>query len=208
MLIEDWGTIAYPEATAQQMGRVETVAGGGDERLIFCNHPPVVTLGRGSSEDDLSGWSGETLETSRGGKATYHGPSQIVIYPILDLKNDHRTFKARDLHGYMRALEVATCEALQAIGIKDAEARTTKIDDLSLTGVWVGEKKIASIGIAVRKWVTYHGVAINVERDPLAFTGINPCGFQTSVMTCVEELLGEATRAELTAALKNSFLRI
>jgi lipoate-protein ligase B len=107
----------------------------------------------------------------------------------LDLKKPHRAFKDRDVHAYLRALETATVSVAREVGLSLAEARTSKVGEISLTGVWAGEKKIASIGIAVRKWITYHGVAINVLNDPSAFVGINPCGFASSVMSSLEKEL-------------------
>lgn len=183
----DWDLINYSLATERQYELVDQVALGGPEMIVFCRHPSIVTLGRATESQDALGWKGETAETSRGGRATYHGPGQIVIYPILDLKK-----RGRDLHGYLRSLESAVSRALHDIGLLGAEARTVQVGELSFTGVWVGSKKIASIGIAVRKWVTYHGCAINFEKDPMAFQGISPCGFQSSVMTSVEEILGQA----------------
>jgi lipoyl(octanoyl) transferase len=201
----DWGLIDYNEATEKQLALVERVADGAPETIVFCRHPHVVTLGRGSEPSDLQGWAGATAETSRGGRATYHGPNQIIIYPILNLTKDHATFRARDLHDYMRALELAMIKALRGIGLVQASTEESEGDDLTKTGVWVGEKKIASIGIAVRKWISYHGCAINVEHDPLAFTGINPCGFSTSTMTSVQDVLGAPYRDWLTSELVKSF---
>ncbi|MEK6556545.1 MAG: lipoyl(octanoyl) transferase LipB [Bdellovibrionota bacterium] len=189
--IENWGEVPYQEATSRQLQYVEEVfSGQRPETLIVCTHSPVVTLGRGTQAGDVFGWTGETVETSRGGRATYHGPNQIVIYPILNLAAARKNIDARDLHDYMRLLEAALVTTLKEFGL-DAEARTVKVaDGPSLTGVWVGEHKIASLGIAIKKWVSYHGLALNVTHDPLAFTGINPCGFSTSVMTSVETELG------------------
>jgi lipoyl(octanoyl) transferase len=172
----DLDLLEYDEATRLQMGLVETISMGGQEATVFCRHPRIVTVGRATKPSDLSGWSGRIAETSRGGRATYHGPGQIVLYPILDLRRAHRDFPARDL-------------------------RTAQAGERSQTGVWVGERKIASIGIAVRKWTTYHGCAINVERDSEAFLGINPCGYQSSIMTSVEEILGEPHREALLQSL-------
>jgi lipoate-protein ligase B len=194
LVVENWGSVPYEDAVARQLALVDDVAAGGPDRLVFCTHPPVVTLGRATvREEDLTGWQGATVETSRGGRATYHGPSQIVIYPILDLR---RAGRGRDIHAYLRNLEEATAIACHKLGLSNAEARETKSGELSLTGVWVGAKKIASIGIAVRKWVTYHGVAINVLDDPSAHLGINPCGFTTNIMTNVERELGRSVDLE------------
>jgi lipoate-protein ligase B len=201
MNFNDWDLIHYNLAVERQHELVEQVALGAPEMIVFCEHPAIVTLGRATQPEDLVGWNGEVVETSRGGRATYHGPGQIVIYPILNLKE-----RKRDLHGYLRSLEAAVSEALHEIGIVGAEARTVHDGDLSMTGVWAGSKKIASIGIAVRKWITYHGCAINFTKASASFHGINPCGFNSSVMTSVEEILGEAS-PELRDRLKTALAR-
>lgn len=188
MRVEDWGLIDYETSVERQTRAVDEVAEGGDERLIVCSHPPVVTLGRGTKSGDLQGWTGAVYESSRGGRATYHGPNQCILYPILDLRRE-RSFAARDVHAYLRALEAGVVLGLHNLGLSGAEARTSVVDGLSLTGVWIGPRKIASIGIAVRRWITYHGVAINVTEDPLAFSGIQPCGFSRDVMTSIEREL-------------------
>lgn len=208
MRIEDWGLVDYESAVAKQLALLESVSDGSeDETLVFVTHPPVVTLGRGAVPEDMLGWSGSTFESSRGGRATYHGPNQVIVYPILDLKKEHASYKSRDVHAYLRALESATVSVIREVGLQSAEARTSKVGEISLTGVWVGDKKIASLGIAVRQWITYHGVAINVLNDPQAFQGINPCGFSSSVMTSVEKELGcEIDKADFSEICKNVFL--
>jgi|SRR5665213_884074 len=191
MKIEDWGLIDYGSAVSKQLALLEMVNEGEDDTLVFCQHPAVVTLGRGSVPEETADWHGAVFESSRGGRATYHGPNQLVIYPVLDLTRS-RSFRSRDVHAYLRALESATVTAIREMGLVGAEARTSVIGELSLTGVWAGEYKIASLGIAVRKWITYHGVAVNVLNDPSAFVGIRPCGFAPSVMTSLEASLGRA----------------
>lgn len=189
--VEDWGLIAYKEALSRQEEYVDQVARElRRETLVFCSHPPVVTLGRGTKEGDVFGWTGETFEVTRGGRATYHGPSQIVAYPILDLNS-----RGRDLHLYMRALEGAVLATLDSFGIS-SEANALQVEDGATeaspaTGVWIGKRKIASIGIAVRKWISFHGLALNVEHDPAAFQGMKPCGFSPGSVISVEEVLGE-----------------
>ncbi len=189
--VEDWGLIAYKEALSRQEEYVDQVARElRRETLVFCSHPPVVTLGRGTKEGDVFGWTGETFEVTRGGRATYHGPSQIVAYPILDLNS-----RGRDLHLYMRALEGAVLATLDSFGIS-SEANALQVEDGAIeaspaTGVWIGKRKIASIGIAVRKWISFHGLALNVEHDPAAFQGMKPCGFSPGSVISMEEVLGE-----------------
>lgn len=189
--VEDWGLIAYKEALSRQEEYVDQVARElRRETLVYCSHPPVVTLGRGTKEGDVFGWTGETFEVTRGGRATYHGPSQIVAYPILDLNS-----RGRDLHLYMRALEGAVLATLDSFGIS-SEANALQVEDGATeaspaTGVWIGKRKIASIGIAVRKWISFHGLALNVEHDPAAFQGMKPCGFSPGSVISMEEVLGE-----------------
>src|SRR6185437_5547955 len=145
----DWGLIEYTEAANRQLELVDQVVAGNADTLVFCSHPPVVTTGRATKPQDLAGWRGEIIEVSRGGRATYHGPSQIVVYPILNLNRDRSAFRARDLHGYMRALEAAIVQTLSDFGIKaqgsaatapsavDAAAQLLDRDGVSRTGVWV-----------------------------------------------------------------------
>ena len=207
MQIENWGLVEYESSVKRQLETLERVHDGADEVLIVCSHPPVVTTGRGTKPGDLSGWSGALSESSRGGRATYHGPNQVVIYPIMDLRREHAGLPTKDVHAYLRWLEDRSVATLKHLGLSSAEAREEKnLDGVSMTGVWVGNKKIASIGIAVRKWITYHGVAINIDSDANAFQGINPCGFQSSVMTSLEEQLGRRiSRETVIDSITHSF---
>ncbi|MGE0528865.1 MAG: lipoyl(octanoyl) transferase LipB [Bdellovibrionales bacterium] len=222
MRVEDWGLTEYGTASCKQLEYVEEVALGGEERLVFCMHPPVVTLGRATTPQDISGWSGATYESSRGGRATYHGPNQLVIYPIVDLRKPRSRFGPRDIHAYLRVLESGVVQGLELLGLKgatgsiqeDRDADAVALDatapaDIkgvlsaadpgpSRTGVWVKGRKVASIGIAVRKWIAYHGVAVNLFHDPTAFQGIRPCGFTAEMMTSLERETG--TRADIAAA--------
>ncbi len=201
LIFEDWGLIAYPEAAKKQLQYVdELVASQRRDTIVFCSHPPTITKGRATKEDDIFNWQGEVLAVSRGGRATYHGPSQLVIYPIIDLSIERKNLKAKDLHGLMRTLEETTCLALKEFGIKTGgQAKAIPVgedEEVDATGVWYEDKKLASIGIAVRKWISYHGIAINLEHDPNAFKGLNPCGFQSETMTDVESILGYAVSRE------------
>lgn len=181
MQVVDWGEVPYKEAVEKQLDLVEQVAKGqSPNTLVFCTHPPVVTTGRATEEGDVFNWKGELIESSRGGRATYHGPNQIVAYPIFQLKE-------HDLHKYLRGLEKAIGDTLKEFGLE------SEVHD---TGVWVNDKKIASIGIAVKKWVTYHGIALNIYSDPEAFQGINPCGFKPHMMTSLEEVIGKRMDVE------------
>ncbi len=181
--------IDYKKAYSIQLEEVAKVYEGLEsEALIICSHPPVVTLGKKSSKEDLLGWQGQVEEIERGGKATYHGPGQIVIYPILNLKNH-----GQNISGFLEAMETSMIEVLSLYGLTSRGNEERGKPDY--TGVWVetdlGLKKIASIGIAVKRWVTFHGLAFNLDFDPLAFSGINPCGFTTNTMTNLETLKGE-----------------
>lgn len=176
--------------------------------LLLVEHEPVVTLGRGTRAGSLPLAPAElerrgvrVVEVERGGDVTYHGPGQLVGYPILDL-GGHR----RDLHWYLRTLEDALVLALGRLGI-EAERRP------GLTGVWTAGRKIASIGIHVKRWVTYHGFALNVATDLAAFDLIVPCGIENVVMTSVaEELvrsgddrLADEVRAAVTDGFAETF---
>jgi len=143
--------------------------------LLLLEHPPVVTLGRNSHDVNVLRPDGiEVFEVERGGDVTYHGPGQLVGYPILDL-----TGYKPDLHWYLRTLEQALIDALAMLGVP-AERNA------GYTGVWARGKKIASIGIHVKQWVTWHGFALNVTTDLGHFDRIVPCGIQGVEMTSVE----------------------
>lgn len=193
---DDWGLIPYDEALERQLRLVEDIAETGRPgTLVMCTHPPVVTLGRATQPGDVFDWSGPTIEISRGGRATYHGPSQLVAYPIVNLKVPRRGRAPQEIAGYLRDLENAVIHWLESLGIR-AEGRSLRKKSFSEgateeTGVWVGDRKVASLGIGVRKWISYHGVAVNLDHDPSAFVGLNPCGFRREVMVSVEELLGQ-----------------
>jgi lipoyl(octanoyl) transferase len=165
-----------------------------EDLLLLVEHEPVVTLGRGTrasslplSADDLTRRGVTVAEAERGGDVTYHGPGQLVGYPILQLR-EHR----EDLHWYLRQLEAALITALAGVGI--AAGATP-----GLTGVWTGGRKIASIGVHVKQWVTLHGFALNVSTDLRAFDLIVPCGIQGVVMTSVAAELGRTDRGPLWA---------
>ncbi len=155
------------------------------EYLVLVEHPPVITLGRRAnranvlvSEDELRRRGFEVHEVTRGGDVTYHGPGQIVGYPILDL-NRHRL----GLRDYMRALEEVLIRAIAEFGIEGS-----RID--GLTGVWTPKGKVAAIGVAIRSWVTYHGFALNVDPDLSHFLAITPCGITDRPVTSMAKLLG------------------
>mmetsp|Transcript_19495 Transcript_19495/g.45726 ORF Transcript_19495/g.45726 Transcript_19495/m.45726 type:complete len:323 (-) Transcript_19495:196-1164(-) len=149
----------------------------GCDSVIFLEHDPVYTLGTGSDPSFILDESIEIVRIERGGEVTYHGPGQLTVYPILDL----RGYK-QDIHWYMRALEEVILLALQKSGVDNA----TREEDL--TGVWVSDKKIAALGIKARRWVTMHGLAINVDSRSLRnFEGIVPCGLEGRTVTCIDD---------------------
>ena len=197
MIFEDWGLIDYQKALDKHLEYVEKVAVDDNHPgfLIFCTHPPVVTTGRQSTPEDIFAWKGPVIEISRGGKATYHGPSQLVVYPILNLKIPRAGRGPQEVRGYLRALEKAIVETLKVYGVEAIGRTPQKIPGQPTatdeTGVWIGDRKIASLGIAVKKWVTYHGAAINVSYDPQAFMGMNPCGFKASTMLSLEQQIDQ-----------------
>lgn len=197
MAVEDWGLIDYNEAFVKQKLYVdEILKEQRQETLVFCSHSPVVTLGRGTQEGDVFAWKGKTIEVNRGGRATFHGPNQVVFYPIIKIQS-------KDLHGYMRVLEDAVVDVLSKY---EVQAQGKAIGDA--TGVWVGERKVASIGIAVKKWVSSHGLALNLHQDDQAFTGIHPCGFKTQTMVSLEEVLGKPlSRESFQQDLLHSFCK-
>jgi len=166
------GRTRYEDAHELQIQLVEARA---DERigdvLLLTEHEPVVTLGRGTPPGSVGELGIPVVETERGGEATYHGPGQLVAYPILRLPEGRR-----DLHRYLRDLEEVVIGVL-------AELDVTGTRRPGATGVWIGEKKVCSIGVAVRRWVTWHGLALNLHTDLAAFAGFRPCGFDPGVMT-------------------------
>ena len=193
----DWGLIEYTEATEKQLQLVQEVSSDVNHKgyIVFCTHPHVVTTGRQTQPEDVFGFKGPVIEVTRGGRATYHGPSQLIIYPILNLKKPRALRGPQEIRGYLRDFEKAIVQTLaeydiHAVGktaqkLAGAEAETDE------TGVWVGQHKIASLGIAVKKWVCYHGAAINLDYNPEAFQGLNPCGFKSSTMASLEQLLNK-----------------
>lgn len=168
--------------------------GSGGETIYLLEHSPVYTIGRlrdQSSLRDPGALPHPVFDTNRGGQATYHGPGQLVGYPILDL-----TQRGRDLHLHLRAIEDALIRLCADLGI--AAGRRD-----GLTGVWIADRKLASIGVGVRKWVSMHGFALNVTRESLApFSAITPCGIAGVRMTCLEDELGRPiTVAEVARLL-------
>ncbi|MCA1579988.1 MAG: lipoyl(octanoyl) transferase LipB [Acidobacteria bacterium] len=197
------GRISYGEGLRLQQEAANAVAEGGEESLLLLEHAPVFTLGRNAAASDVlmslerrRELGIELFETDRGGKVTYHGPGQLVGYPILNLDPDRRDVKA-----YVTDLEEALISTLADFGI--ASARSQRPD--RVTSVWVGNDKIAAIGVHISRWITTHGFALNVTSEPLpGFLGIVPCGIVDGGVTSMERLLGEAPSLESVAS---AFLR-
>ena len=182
MRVEEWGLVDYSVAWEKQISyRDQLLAQGRPETLIVCSHPPVVTLGKSALKTDLWGWDGASFKIERGGKATFHGPGQILIYPILDLSLRHF-----DVHKLLRQLEQAVVNVLGLYGII---AQGNPDGSKNTTGVWVQKYKIASIGLAIKKWASYHGMAVNFQRGPNDFQGIDPCGHASHTMVYINEVL-------------------
>ncbi|HET9386971.1 MAG TPA: lipoyl(octanoyl) transferase LipB [Gemmatimonadales bacterium] len=201
--IVEAGTVPYRDALDWQRQLADDrIAGRLDhDVLLLLEHPPVITFGRNSQPAHLLQASGiDVFEVERGGDVTYHGPGQLVGYPILDLGG----YK-QDLHWYLRTLEQALIEALGLLAIP-AERNP------GYTGVWTRGRKIASIGVHVKQWVTWHGFALNVTTDLANFDRIVPCGIQGVVMTSVEQETGtgkrEALWQESVAAVVRGFQQV
>ena len=163
-----------------QHSLVEGILAGDEQNYFLClEHAPIYTIGRTRDTSSL-GEHTESLpypviETNRGGQATYHGPGQLTGYPLVDLRP-----LGKDLHAYIRALEEALIETCLEYGVQ-----ATRRD--GLTGVWVNNKKLASIGVGVKKWISMHGFAINITKESLqGFSSITPCGIDDVLMTCLE----------------------
>ncbi len=185
-LLVDLGRRDYQETWALQKRLVEErQAGARPDTLILVEHPEVITLGRKrSSRDNVLAHDIPVVEVERGGDVTYHGPGQLVGYPILFLEGPER-----DLHAYLRNLEEAHIRLCADLGLS---ARR----EPGWTGVWVGDRKLVSLGVAVRRWVTMHGFALNVSTELARFAAINPCGLQASVMTSLAQLLHRSMRLD------------
>jgi len=175
----DLGLVDYAEALAWQELLVnQRRTGEGDDLLLLLEHPPVFTLGRGADDHNiLTPRQTPVYRVNRGGEVTFHGPGQLVGYPIVDL-----TAHGRDVHAYLRNLEAVLIAVLAEYGLP---ARRKA----GFTGVWLGEEKIASIGVGVRRWITYHGFALNVDPDLSYFDDIVPCGLTGVHMTSMAALL-------------------
>lgn len=177
------GRVEYAAAIAWQEALVARRLAGGPDALLLLEHPPVYTLGRGADPVYLRSAAqtgAPIIRTHRGGQVTYHGPGQLVGYPILDLRR-----LRPDVRWYLRSLEGVLIDALGDLGIVAGRRE-------GFTGVWVGPRKIASIGVALRRWVSWHGFALNVGADLGGFDAITPCGIADVRMTSVAREGGTA----------------
>lgn len=175
----DWGLTEYNEALQKQLQLVSArQAGDIPDTLVLTEHQPVYTIGARPGADKHLVWDDNALarqgiqviKTNRGGDITYHGPGQVVGYPIISLAG------SKDLHAYLRNLEEVLIRVVTQFGI-EAARREGK------TGIWIEDRKIAAIGVAVKTWITYHGFALNVDPDLSHFSGIVPCGITDGTVT-------------------------
>jgi lipoate-protein ligase B len=174
------------------------------DTLLMTEHEPVITMGRATLKEnilcspaELAARHIDLFEVERGGDVTYHGPGQLVVYPIINL-----TDRGRDLHLYLRDLENVIISTLEDL---DLSANTKK----GLTGVWVDNHKLAAIGVAVSRWITYHGLALNVNTDLDYFKLINPCGITEYPVGSVSEMLGKEIDLKVVAdLLADNFARM
>ncbi len=182
------GRVPYQEAVALQLAARDALKRGvGEERLLLLEHPPVYTLGRNASAADVladPAWLErrgiEIAHCDRGGQVTYHGPGQLVGYPILNLSPDRR-----DVRRYVRELAEVLVATLGDYGLAARRG-----EEQALIGVWVGDAKVASIGVHLSRWLTTHGFALNVTTDLSHFAGITPCGLAGVKMASIESLTG------------------
>jgi lipoyl(octanoyl) transferase len=203
----DWvvrdGLLAYPEAVAFMEDRAAAIAEGrADEMVWLVEHPPIYTGGTSAKEADLLDARFPVYATGRGGQFTYHGPGQRVAYAMLDLKR-----RKADVRGYVRDLEEWMIRTLACFSVK-GERRDGRV------GIWVArgskseegrEDKIAAIGVRVRKWVTFHGIAFNVDPDLTHFDGIVPCGVRGHGVTSLADLGILVSMADVDVALRSAF---
>jgi len=198
MNIEWLGRIHYEAGLQIQNAKLESCLDTGSETVLLLEHEPVYTIGRLPDKSSLRGLSQlpyPVFETNRGGQATYHGPGQLVGYPILDLR-----VRGRDLHIYLRNLENLLIDLLD-----DFEISASRVE--GKTGVWIDNRKIASIGVGVRKWVTMHGFALNVSSDLHGFQHIIPCGIADVRMTSISRELSKEISLETVRERMNPHLR-
>jgi len=193
--------VAYPDALAHMEARAAAIAEGkAGEQVWLLEHPPIYTAGTSAQDSDLMDARFPVYRTGRVGQFTYHGPGQRVGYVMLDLKN-----RKPDVRAYVRDLEQWLIQTLAEFNVK-GERREARV------GIWVQrgrrEDKIAALGVRIKRWVTLHGVALNVEPDLSHFAGIVPCGIRAHGVTSLSDLGNPATMADVDVALKKNFKSI
>lgn len=192
----------YPEAVAAMEARAAAIAeGAADEQIWLLEHPPVYTAGTSARDEDLLEARFPVFRTGRGGQYTYHGPGQRIGYVMLDLKR-----RTPDVRAFVFDLEQWLIETLASFNVK-GERREGRV------GIWVArgngrEDKIAALGVRIRRWVTFHGVALNVEPDLSHFSGIVPCGVSQHGVTSLADLGLPVTMADADAALQQAFRKV
>jgi len=181
LLYKDLGRMDYLAALELQEKLLELKQGEpSPDLLLFVEHPHVYTIGRGGDESNvLAAQDVPVYRTSRGGDVTYHGPGQLVVYPLVDLRSKLR----KDVHRYLRNLEMSTIRTLSDFGLEGTRRPP-------YTGIWIDNRKIAAIGIAVRRGITYHGLALNVNTNLSYFNRIIPCGLAWADVTSMAKELG------------------
>ena len=193
--------VAYPEALAEMEARAAAIADGtAGEMAWLLEHPPIYTAGTSARDEDLLDARFPVYRTGRGGQFTYHGPGQRVGYVMLDLKR-----RKPDVRAYVQDLEQWLIETLALFNVK-GERREGRV------GIWVQrglrEDKIAALGVRIKRWVTFHGVALNVDPDLSHFSGIVPCGVSAHGVTSLADLGILVSSADVDVALKQSFHKI
>ena len=199
------GIVGYDDGLHLQESAIEHLRSGeAPEQLLLLEHPHVFTLGRGADSSNiladplqLQTNSVEVHETGRGGDVTYHGPGQLVGYPIINLKPDRC-----DVHRYVRDLEEALIRTISEFGVTGTRIK-------GLTGVWVGNDKIAAIGVRIARWITSHGFALNVNTDLSYFNMIVPCGITDKGVTSLSRLLGsQIPMSDVARVVSSQFAQV
>ena len=202
----EWATspapVAYPDAVAFMEARVQSILDGfAPEMIWLLEHPPLYTAGSGAKPEDLlDAKRFPVFASGRGGRYTYHGPGQRVAYVMLDLRR-----RGQDVRRFVTDLEEWIIRTLSAFGVK-GERRAGRV------GIWIArpgsEAKIGAIGVRLRRWVSFHGIAVNVNPDLGHFSGIVPCGIAEHGVTSLRELGRAASLADVDAALKSAFVEV
>jgi lipoate-protein ligase B len=192
------GRTEFDRALQWQHGLVKLRREGlARDTIMMLEHPPVITVGKDGHPENYAGLENQPCFIERGGDVTYHGPGQLVAYFIFNLAR-----RGKDIHLFMSNIQHGVIEALKQVGLESKRGE-------EYTGVWVENKKIASIGVAVKNWISFHGAAINLNTDLQNFGGINPCGLDPKTMTSAEKLLGRKVDLEdFSRLLLNAYASI